>query len=304
MISCRGHYTMDVYYKYYSYLKPEHLINPTIKLSQPAILNDPFERFIPEDAAELLLVQCCDAIQKQQKDVDDDMRLSIKSIFTLTPSNVGIVSLSETHRNLLMWAHYADSHRGICIGYKNDFLSSLTPPDIDDGITSLTPLKVNYDSCRFDSYKFKSQAQIFNDVIMSSLLTKSNDWIYEKEHRCIVPFTWADKVIINGEISHCSFSTFMSDDALKSYHGNIYSLKNEFSSLYNIFSHQANAILLKDIKPESICELYLGSNISESYRQSIFNVIREHRDLLGHIRLYGYQPSKRRFELEQYPISI
>lgn len=294
---------MDVYYKYYSNLNPNNLIHPTIKLSQPAVLNDPFERFIPYDAAELLTFQSI-IDGNHGAEVNEDRRLAIRESFLNMPSNMGIVSLSETHRNLLMWAHYADSHKGICIGYKKDFLSSLTPPDINDGVTSLTPLKVNYDSCRFDSHKYTSEPPTFTDVILKFLLTKSDEWIYEKEHRCILPFTWADKVIINGGISHGSFSTFMSEDVLESYNGNTYSLKREFSSLYNIFAHQANAMLLKEINPKSICELYLGSNIPEMYRQNIFNVIRENRDLLGHIKLYGYQPSPIRFELEPYPISI
>jgi len=31
--------------------------------------------------------------------------------------NVGILSLSETKESILMWSHYANSHKGFCIGY-------------------------------------------------------------------------------------------------------------------------------------------------------------------------------------------
>ena len=35
---------------------------------------------------------------------------------------VGICSFSKARKNQLMWSHYADEHKGICIGFKEEYL--------------------------------------------------------------------------------------------------------------------------------------------------------------------------------------
>jgi hypothetical protein len=189
---------MNTYYKYYSYLEPEYFTDPTIKISQPYLLNDPFEQFLPEDAVEVILN---DFIENDpEHKMTDEMIERLRETFHQMTSGTGIVSLSETHRNLLMWSHYADSHKGLCIGYKKDFLSSLPPLESKTDRSKYTPVKVNYDSCRFDIEKYEHEKPIFIDIPLNSLITKSNDWIYEKEHRCLISFAWADKVVINGDL--------------------------------------------------------------------------------------------------------
>jgi hypothetical protein len=37
-------------------------------------------------------------------------------------STIGIASFVESHENELMWTHYADEYRGICIAYVTEFL--------------------------------------------------------------------------------------------------------------------------------------------------------------------------------------
>ena len=54
-----------------------------------------------------------------------EKKLSTKSAFAKTTeslqSNVdasGVLCLSECHDDILMWSHYGDSHRGICLEFK------------------------------------------------------------------------------------------------------------------------------------------------------------------------------------------
>lgn len=73
--------------------------------------------------------------------------------------------------NLLMWAHYADSHKGIVIQLKDKFLSS---PMLN---------KVRYVDQRpiFDVVDFTKN----NEIFISDLFFKSTDWKYENEYRHI-----------------------------------------------------------------------------------------------------------------------
>jgi hypothetical protein len=85
-------------------------------------------------------------------------------------NRTGILCLSDKYDNLLMWSHYADSHKGICIQFdmnkaRNYFLRILN---------------VDYS----DLYPVINPA-VDNESIMytKALLTKSTAWQYEDEWR-------------------------------------------------------------------------------------------------------------------------
>jgi hypothetical protein len=80
----------------------------------------------------------------------------------------GIFSLSEYNDNILMWSHYGDEHKGVCIGYdKKMFLD--TESCIQVRYKKTIPIfdaKRNYRYPEFERYKYKFWA-----------------WNYEKEWR-------------------------------------------------------------------------------------------------------------------------
>ena len=80
-------------------------------------------------------------------------------------------SLSASNTNLLMWSHYADSHKGYCVGFDSDRLS----------IIAGTPLKVNYDNSLPEIGLFDESIESF----MKLFITKSCDWFYENEFRLL-----------------------------------------------------------------------------------------------------------------------
>lgn len=304
---------MNVYYKYYSALPPEYFINPTIKISQPYLFNDPFEQFLSQDAVDAILKEFKE--NEPPEEMTDELVESLIRTFQRWSSGTGVVSLSETHRNKLMWSHYANSHRGLCIGYKKDFLSSLPPHKSKLDTSKYVPVKVNYDSCRFDIDRYEREQPTFIDIASSSLFTKSDDWIYEKEHRCIISFAWADKVIIRGNVTSVSpdFHSWMfSDESIKAkveneFNGKtetIVSFRDERKYLYASLSEESNALILKNIKPSSITEVYFGCLANSEYINSIVKTIRENKELLGHIKIYQYETSKTKFELISKRIEI
>ena len=76
----------------------------------------------------------------------------------------------KTYKNILVWSHYADSHKGICIGYK--FKEGFFEKHKKSFVA-----KVNYkETIEYDPTK---------PLWESDLLLKYEDWQYENEHRLI-----------------------------------------------------------------------------------------------------------------------
>ncbi len=85
----------------------------------------------------------------------------------------GICCFTEKRDNILMWAHYAKDHTGLCLEF--DTNNKFFEPRI---------LKVSYkviwpelNVLRLDSYPEGEMA--------NKLLIKANDWLYEKEWRIV-----------------------------------------------------------------------------------------------------------------------
>ncbi len=83
-------------------------------------------------------------------------------------SSMGYYCMTTKPDNLLMWAHYADSHRGVCV--KFDILK-----DLD---SFLSPVKVEYDAHYMDF-------DVLSSDLLNLLRRKSPDWEYEEEFRII-----------------------------------------------------------------------------------------------------------------------
>jgi DUF2971 family protein len=96
---------------------------------------------------------------------------------------VGILSLCERHDNLLMWAHYAASHTGICVELRRDW------PPLNFA------LKVAYsrEYPQVDFFEIADAIEGSGPAAQSAqkkwvdaiFLTKSIDWGYEQEWRIL-----------------------------------------------------------------------------------------------------------------------
>ncbi len=223
-------------------------------------------------------------------------------------AHCGIVSLSETQRNLLMWAHYGAQHKGICIGYKENLFEETLPilgTDIrGDAPYFEKPVKVNYDTIRFDPdgsaiYKYKEQSIIFN-ILAHVLTTKSDEWIYEKEHRYIVPIIWGD----------CYYSSRMyfdqgnknkivdlNDGEYITYVPRMYKINSINESNLKLMSADSTYIM-KRITSESIESIYFGCKTNSKEIHNLLDLIKNNHKTLGHIKVYKFKESDTRFELE------
>jgi len=97
----------------------------------------------------------------------------------LSGYNRGILSLAENSDCPLMWSHYADNHKGLCLGYE-------IPNDVKDDIKS-----INYTSDSREISTSQIRSMLYDDsydknaVEEAIFLRKASPWSYEKEWRMI-----------------------------------------------------------------------------------------------------------------------
>lgn len=92
-----------------------------------------------------------------------------------------IVSLSESNNSLLMWSHYADMNRGICIEY--DFTKGYLSNSGQQFQNLIFPvLYVNKPLDMSFLKKENSENELLNSILLSAI-TKYKVWCYEKEWR-------------------------------------------------------------------------------------------------------------------------
>lgn len=188
---------------YYKYLNPERvdvLEKLKIKYTQVTALNDPFEsllglickdkdwysrRFLAKINNEINELGIKGESKKKQyfrqrkkdfpnwyKCYTDTKWLTETSeeIQSMVASVSGILSLSATNKNILMWSHYARNHEGFVIGF-----------DGNHEYFGKSVEKVIYSETRpyYDPTIKSHEPTIFN--------TKNIDWAYEQEYRKSMP---------------------------------------------------------------------------------------------------------------------
>jgi hypothetical protein len=111
---------MRVYYFTDEEFALSNIINERIKVSLLDDLNDPYE-FLSVDLS------------------DKDFRKSFKSGRDQAAKTAGVICFSKSWKNPLMWGHYGNKHKGICLGFdvedenikEVDYIPELLQPDID-----------------------------------------------------------------------------------------------------------------------------------------------------------------------------
>ena len=125
----------------------------------------------------------------------------LKELNEILFSKTCICCFSEKKDDILMWAHYASSHEGVCLRFE---------PKGPNGIRFIArAFEVNYPED--DNYP---NIDFYNDTwetfVEQSVLTKSKHWIYEKERRQVnyhdgQGYKEIPKGIITGILLGCKF---------------------------------------------------------------------------------------------------
>jgi hypothetical protein len=128
-----------------------------LKQSRVADLNDPFE-LTPYDITDYTLRM---AFLKTRADVD---------------KNRGLLCFSAYWKNPVIWAHYSDKHKGLCLGFELPELND--DPKSNTGrvtyLPKLLPFPTNFEQMSDREHDAFARGAIF---------TKFEHWIYEEEIR-------------------------------------------------------------------------------------------------------------------------
>ncbi|HBR1708106.1 TPA: DUF2971 domain-containing protein [Klebsiella quasipneumoniae subsp. similipneumoniae] len=157
------------------------LLKQEIWFSTADRFNDPFE-------AETSFPEVLEAVWAR-KNLSAEMKKKFEDALVELISTVGVCAFSRARKNQLMWSHYADEHKGFCIGFREEIIRSENPKihSLDVIYQSDFPFK-NIIS-RINRYQqnptHQNLLEIAGDISYSILRTKYSGWKYERERRLI-----------------------------------------------------------------------------------------------------------------------
>jgi hypothetical protein len=103
-----------------------------------------------------------------QKNLEDGLR---EHLYDLRQKSF-LLSVSQESRNTVMWAHYADKHKGAVIGIDFNKLFKMHHVDYSKQRPKINILDDFYSKEFFEKFR-------------NTLFTKSEEWVYEREFRQI-----------------------------------------------------------------------------------------------------------------------
>ena len=245
-------------YKYYEIKKflPKLLSGETLKFSCPFDFNDPFEsrscyqldssdegrRFIREMVNRRytnpsLKISEARRIEKRFR---TPLALEDNELANEVIRRVGVCCFSEAKDSILMWSHYGNEHKGICIGF--------------DTSKSLFQLawKVKYR----EEFPIVRRPTDGEDVLLEkTLLTKAACWSYEKEWRIVKRILTEEEKARRMQRRNLSIENFSEEDTQL--------LFDESGPGYYSFSKEA------------IAELYLGARVEKWAREKVIQWVKD-----------------------------
>ena len=164
--------------------------NSSIIFKNPTLFNDPYDckptlinfEFVPTNFRQYLIEKYKPAltpeiIQRVENSSDNDVVSAFRDLaFPIELSNTAISCFSEKFDNLLMWSHYSNAHKGVCIGFDLKKLYS--------AIESYHPalIKVKYTNEFVQTEYFTNT----KEAIGNWYRIKSECWSYENEIRIVL----------------------------------------------------------------------------------------------------------------------
>ena len=161
----------------------ESLVNPSLYFAKPSELNDPFDCRLNLES--VFKQAALTATGKRQSHLESALsQQTFLKNFQEAFDNSGVCSFSLVNNETLLWSHYADRHKGVCLSYQ---IPRIHFSD-DDTINIDWFEKVNYGPETLIKL-LQTCSMELNDFILNLippyLSTKSPSWGYEKEFRII-----------------------------------------------------------------------------------------------------------------------
>lgn len=258
-----GEHVMTLLYKYFPLSPSEEIhkarllsaIDGWLYFASPISFNDPFEMQPPllpptrlevREAIKALNSHSADFISRPVlKNIHSQITKRFnaseaRTISTEWLKKVGVLCLTTDPKNLLMWAHYASNHTGICLGFDNGCVP----------FKSAQP--VAYSDIRS---KIPVLGEVCDEALMKSVLySKSSHWRYEDEWRCV------KRPISQDEMQYHK-SKLVEDPLLT-------------ESIADLLASEGGAGCYQ-FDTSAIRRVYFGARIEADVRDQIFSVVSE-----------------------------
>jgi hypothetical protein len=154
----------------YKYFKAERALTllktRRVKVTTLAEVNDPYE-WLP-------------GVQAPDRWKPDELDYWLDNFRKAILARWGMVCLSPTISDPVIWAHYADSHKGIALEF--DYIDEPTKTDIAK--VSYSPDRVCLDPMEITNAWRESEEAV--SIMKKTLTVKHLSWKYEQEYRVIV----------------------------------------------------------------------------------------------------------------------
>lgn len=239
---------MKLLYKYYSNESEyafDNLDNSIICFSPVEVLNDPFE------GVGTYLYQVCDEEQMYWESIGSDLPklLSVKfseDLRDLVNFKYRVFCSTREYNNSLLWAYYANSHQGFCVGYDESSILEVSDEMFD----------VEYSS------KMCQINELDETTIKRLLAVKSIDWSKENECRALYELKADDVLQLDAKVyfdekEHCD--------------GKIYKLQGHVQT-NDLRTLCSDRFICKKCKP---VEIYLGMRMTWDDKQRLINIARK-----------------------------
>jgi hypothetical protein len=106
------------FYKFSDFSGAMHILDGTLKFSKPSSFNDPFDCLPGVKSVRLDDQRVVERFQQQNREptLREKMAFSCQindpNYHREQADSLRILSLTKSKKNILMWSHYADQHRG------------------------------------------------------------------------------------------------------------------------------------------------------------------------------------------------
>lgn len=195
----------EILYKYRSFdaRSISMLANNQIYFASPLDFNDPFDCAAHEHMFETLNPQSLEFLanihpQVSSENITPENTERLIEAIQLHPeiqkiiaeqkdvlpkflNETGILCLSSCNDSILMWSHYANYHKGFCIGFKNNI-----------GVQENLIREVSYSQARNNDFiplylfsQITTTEEAIDNLFKIFIFTKYIDWKYEQEWRII-----------------------------------------------------------------------------------------------------------------------
>ena len=158
------------------------ILNSELFFATHNSFNDPFDCNLElkeiKDYTDIDFEEHCKLHKKNKQELlkgktEEEYKRDLREKMITWKAKVGILSMSKNKKNILMWSHYSNNHKGLCFGFDTDLYN-------DEDIT-----KSNVSYSEDDKYDLISFINTPDGDAKRMFTTKSLHWKYEEEIRLL-----------------------------------------------------------------------------------------------------------------------